>query len=782
MLEVYCEKSREITTVLKRKDGLYLLSEFGTLRLKPITDQIIRLSYTRADSFEENNEIGIREQPLYAEWNYEETERQVVLTTQKIRLNVNRNTGSIQYYDSNGILLLKEREYGSRELEMFDSCLMDEEGETQIQEVETADGRKKVIRACSMKYDRSLYRTRWYLMWEEDEMLYGLGQAQEGVLNLRGTTQYLHQANQKIAVPVLVSNKGYGILLASGSPAIFQDTCEGSYLYTEADRYMDAYFIAGDFDQVISGVRKITGRAAMLPLWTFGYIQSQERYETQEEILQIADGYRSRKIGLDGIVLDWMSWKDNLWGQKSFDEVRFPSPNKMLEQLHQNEVHFMISVWPNMDEKCENYQEFQAKGQLLPGSNVYNAFDPEARKTYWNQIEQGLPSGGIDGWWCDSSEPYTPEWNHDRKPEAFRMYEEYYEEASKHIPAWKCNTYGLAHARSIAEGMKKNGRQKRVVNLTRNTYLGGQSQGVITWSGDIAASWDTYRKQITAGLNYCVTGLPYWTVDIGAFFVKRGAQWYWNGDYEEGLDDPDYKQLYVRWFQFGTFLPMFRAHGTDVRREVWAFGEKDNPYRKALETSVGLRYQFLPYIYSCAGKVWCEDATMMRMLAFDYPFDHKACEVKDQYLFGASLMVCPIVQPMKDGEDYSVRNVYLPEGNAWYDFYTKERFEGGQEIRTKASLDVIPLYVKEGSILPFVEEAYESSAQMKEQAVTLYIYGSQAKAVIYEDQGDGYDYESGAYVRTELSYDIKDQKLTVRRLDGTYQGRDYTQCRLVTIE
>ena len=778
MLEVYCEKSRRITEVISKEDGLHLMSEFGILRLTPVDSRIIRISFNKIDDFEETNEIGIKVQKPYIDWSYEETETTILVSTGKIGAKVNRNTGSIRYMDADGKTLLAEREVESRELEEFDSCLIDEAVTAQIQEVDTADGKKKVIRDCGMKFDRKLYHTRWHLVWQEDEKLYGLGQAQEGVLNLRGTTQYLHQANQKIGIPVLMSTKGYGILLATGSPAIFQDTCEGAYLYTEADRYMDAYLIAGDFDQVIAGVRRLTGKAAMLPMWAYGYIQSQERYETQEEILQIAEEYRNRHIGLDGVVLDWLSWKGDLWGQKSFDETRFPSPEDMLKQLHEKDVHFMISVWPNMNECCDNYQEFLQKGQLLPAGNVYNAFDPKARETYWNQIQRGMPYDQIDSWWCDSSEPYTPEWNHDRKPEAFRMYEEFYEEASRHIPAWKCNTYGLAHAKTIYDGMRGTSKKKRVVNLTRNTYLGGQSLGVIAWSGDIAASWDTYRKQIAAGLNFCVTGLPYWTLDIGAFFVKKGAQWYWNGAYPDGLEDPAYKELYVRWFQFGSFLPMFRAHGTDVRREVWAFGDEKDPYRKALEAGIARRYRLLPYIYSCAGAVWHEDATIMRMLAFDYPRDDRACEVKDQYLFGKDLMVCPVVQPMEQGQNRSIRTVYLPQGNAWYEYDTKTRYEGGQEITVEVLLDQIPLFVKEGSILPVVEEDYECSARLQEKMIALYVFGKQARTIVYEDQGDGYEYETGAYARTELVYDDKKNRLTVKRMDGVYEGRDYTQCRL----
>ena len=787
MLQVIHEKERRIKEVKKKSDGLYLISDYGILRLCPIHSFTLRVSFTVQNHFEKNEGIGVVEQGICCDWSYHEDEEKIILNTEDMMVEVKRSTGSIKYYDRNGQLLLSERERESRELEEFDSYLVDSDSDLQVEEIDTPDGKKKRIKHGNLKYDRMLYRTRWYVDWQEDELLYGLGQTQEGVLNLRGTTQFLHQANMKIAIPVLLSTAGYGVLFATGSPSIFHDNEDGSYFYTEADRYMDLYIIVGEnFDRIIHGVRLMTGKATMLPLWTFGYLQSQERYENQQEILEVVKEYRRRNLGLDCIVLDWCSWKGDLWGQKTLDEGRFPEPNQLMEQLHEQNVHFMISIWPNMSEKCDNYREFRENNLLLPASNVYNAFDSKARKIYWKQLKEGLFQYGIDAFWCDSSEPFTPEWNHVMKPEASRMYVEYYEESSKHIPAWCCNSYGLVHAQGVYEGQRSETEEKRVVNLTRSTYLGGQRYGVITWSGDISASWTSYRNQIIAGLNYCVTGLPYWTIDIGGFFVKKGVQWFWNGDYNQGIEDTGYKELYVRWFQFATFLPIFRAHGTDVRRELWAFGEKHDMFYDALVESNSLRYRLLPYIYSCAGEVWYSDASMMRMLAFDFKTDRIACQIKDQYLFGKSIMVCPITEPMyydidskKISKSQYRRKVYLPKSEIWYDFWTNTPYEGGQWLEIEAPLHRIPLFIRSGSILPICNNLC-SSKELKDCELTLHIYGENATTTIYEDDKDGYGYEKGEYCITKLKWDNQ-KKLQVEVIDGRYKGRDYSTCNIIEV-
>lgn len=774
MLQAEPKKRDKIIEVNRQGDVLLIRTERGLLRLEPKRKDIIRVRYTYRKEFADGTGVGVCEDTPYGEWDYftENTKNGLVnvrLVTEFLELRISGSDAAIRYYNRNGKLLLAERAKDPRELEEFDSWRIMDDGEAIVEEVKTADGVKKVVRDAQKEFDKKLYHTRLHLTFQEKECLYGLGQAEEGVLNLRGTTQYLHQANLKIAVPFFLSTEGYGILWATGSPAVFRDNQYGSYFYTEADPEMDYYFIVGQkFDQVISGYRYLTGKAAMLPRWAFGYVQSQERYETQEEILRIAEQYRRKGIGLDCLVLDWMSWDDGMWGQKTFDLSRFPDAKAMTDALHQNGVAFMISVWPNMCSDCDNYKEFAEKQMLLPACDIYDAFRQDAREVYWKQLEEGLFRYGVDAWWCDSSEPFTPEWSRMVKPEPGNMYEEFVKDASLHLPAEACNAYGLVHAQGMYEGQRNSGSQKRVANLTRNGYTGQQRYGTILWSGDTYASWDTYRKQIAAGLNFCASGLPYWTLDIGAFFVKRGTPWYWTGEYDLGMDDLGYQELYTRWFQFGAFLPVFRAHGTDVRREMWNLNGPDNLFYKALVSANRLRYQLMPYIYSLAGSVWKEDATMLRMLAFDYASDEKACLVKDQFLFGKSLMICPVTEPMYyDAESEpltdvpKIREVYLPEGNDWFDFYTEERYTGGQTITAEAPIDRIPVYVKAGSIIPVAwdekkqpeHKCPDNAAEAVSGEVTLLIYpGTDAEYDYYEDAGDGYGYENGEYAVIQIRW------------------------------
>lgn len=748
-------------------DGFYLYSEAQTLRLQPISDTIIRISATTRDAFTDTYGIGILPQTPYTEWKFHETEAAWILTTAVLNVYIHKRTASISYRTSDNTVICAEAFEMSRVLESFDSYKTLIDPHATIRQVQTADGLKNIIDNATQVFDKVLYHTTLNLRFQEDEVLYGLGQHEEGLINYRGTTQYLHQANMKIAIPMLVSSKGYGLLVPTGSPAIFNDTACGSYFYTEADPEMNYYFMYGpSMDSVIQGYRRLSGRAGLLPRWAFGYVQSQERYETQEEILRVASEFRKRDFGLDLIVLDWLSWEDGLWGQKSFDFTRFPDPSAMTSALHDMDVHFMISIWPTMAKGGANEAEMSAHGYLYPGTDIYDALNPDARRLYWKQTNEGLFRYGIDAWWCDSNEPFTPEWAHMIKPIPPVMYQEYLTESRKSMPAEYSNAYGIYHAQCLYEGQRGTGSEKRVVNLTRNGYVGSQRYNTILWSGDTYASWDTLRRQITSGLQFCISGLPFWTLDIGSFFVKNGMNWYWSGHYDEGAEDYGYRELYTRWFQYGAFLPIFRSHGTDVRREPWTFGEEGSMFYDALLKANHLRYQLLPYIYSCAGHVWKDDSTMMRMLAFDYPEDPKALLVNDQFMLGPSLMICPVTEPMYYGV-HSVpitdvprcRTVYLPKGSDWYDYYTDTLYHGGQTITIDAPIDHIPLFVKSGSILPMAD-GLRHAAMLPQSGITLHVYpGDNAVLDLYEDGGDGYDYENGEYSIRHFEWNEQKQLL-----------------------
>lgn len=775
MLEAALRKKRNIIQVSRQGNGLYLTAEAGIIRILPQTELIIRVSYTENGRFDSEQGQDLLDFSDSCRWDWQEDGRQISVMTQYLRVSVDRLSGSVRFEKRGGTLLMSERDRESKTVEAFDTYHMVVNENTKVEEIKTPDGVKRRVTEADRVFDRKMYHTRLYLEFDRDEILYGLGQAEEGVWNLRHTTQYLHQANLKIAVPFLVSGKGYGILLSTQGPAVFSDTQYGSYLYTEADEYLDYYFCAGDcLDEVVGGFRRLSGKAAMLPEWAFGYIQSQERYEDARELLDTAARFREEGIALDGLVLDWMSWENNMWGQKTFDRERFPDPEGMIRALHDLDVHFMISVWPNMTCSCSNYKEFFDKGLLLPATEIYDAFSKEGRSMYWKQAQKGLFCYGVDAWWCDSSEPVTPEWNRVCKPEPGDMYREFTEAAGNCMEIGKANVYGLYHARAVYEGQRSYENTKRVMNLTRSGYAGSQRYGTVLWSGDISASWETLKKQIAAGLHFCASGLPYWTLDIGAFFVKKGESWFWNGEYDDGTQDYGYRELYVRWFQFGAFLPIFRSHGTDCRREPWNFGRPGEMFYDALISAIRLRYSLLPYIYSLAAQIWREDGTMMRLLAFDFPKDRKAAGRMDQYMFGPSLMVCPVTEPMYYCKGsvpvqggHRDKTVYLPAGTDWYDFHTGKKYTGGQEVTVSAGIESIPVFVKAGAVIPFMEPG-DSTAQMRGKDILIRAYaGADGKFCLYEDAGDGYGYENGEYCLTYFEYCDRERKVTWRTEGNT---------------
>lgn len=772
MLFVMKGKSGKITRVERKEGALYLYSELATHRILPYGENCVRLTYTYEEGVSKEEKPGVIAKPNVA-WEYQETEAEVVVKTSALTVRVCKETACYEYFDAEGTLLLREAELESRELEKFTTTILAAE-EQAVEKIKTADGEKSVVKEAKLTENGYAYHTKLRLLFDEKEALFGLGQHEEGYGSLRGQTVYCHQANRKVALPLLVSTKGYGILTDTYSPYIFNDAGMETYIYTEADKEMDFYFLAGGMKQVIKEYRKLTGKATMLPKWAFGYLQSKERFETQEEIESVAREYRERGVGIDGIILDWFSWEDGKWGQKTFDRSRFPDPTAMITALHEQDYHFMISIWPSMDESCDNYQEHADKGYILPATNIYNAFCNEARKLYWKQVREGLFSHGTDAWWCDNCEPFTPEWNSIRRPEPAESYRRYQEESAQRFEAVKTNAFGFVHAQGIYEGQRRDCEDKRVTILTRSGYIGSQRHGTILWSGDIAATWDTLRRQIAAGLGFCASGHPYWTVDIGAFFVKRGEIWYWKGDYDKTTEDMGYRELFVRWHQWGGFLPVFRGHGTDCNREFWHFGKEGEPFYDALVQANRLRYELMPYIYSLAGRCWLSDESMMRFLAFDYPEDEVACSITEQYMFGDSIMVCPVTKPMYyrvNSEEIekpdTTMQVYLPAGK-WYDYYTEECFEGGKYITVDAPLEKIPLFVKAGGIIPKTEFVSATARLKKELEICVYT-GADGKFAYYNDAGDGYAYEQGEYELYELAYCEKEKKLDCGALEKTYK-------------
>jgi alpha-D-xyloside xylohydrolase len=770
----------EITTFRQEADALYLNTTNGMIKLEIWNDRVIRVVYTQREQFRAKPSLMILptgKRPTH--WMVTEHATTLTLQTTQIHLSISKATGAFTWQDAAGNLLVREPAHGGKSLNEVPVEVAAFDADTSVKTRQTADGLRTETQILRTVVDRMAYATKLALEFSPGEAIYGLGQHEEGILNYRGHHQYLYQQNMKVVAPMIVSTRGYALLWDSYAFAAFHDDVYGSYFWTEVAAEMDFYFLYGpEFDQIISEYRTLTGQAPLFPKWAYGYVQSKERYTCQTELLDIAKAYRAKEIPLDCIVLDWQSWPEGLWGQKSFDPSRFPNPSQMTADLHKLHVRLMLSIWPNMAQGGANHQEMQINGYLLGNHSTYNAFLPAARALYWQQAYQGLFQHGLDAWWCDCSEPFEADWRGAFKPEPCQRALINTAEAKKYLDPEYLNAYSLLHSQGLYEGQRSVTREKRVVNLTRSHFAGQQRYGTIVWSGDLCATWEAFRKQIAAGLNLCVTGNPKWTFDIGAFFVKKRENlWFWAGDYPAGCQDDGYRELYVRWFQMGAFLPMFRAHGTDTPREIWQFGQPGDVTYDTLVRFDFLRYRLLPYIYSLAGWETHKAYTSMRMLAFDFRHDPNVYDVTEQYLFGPALMVCPVTEPMYYAPNPTplkdvpkTRPVYLPAGSDWYNFWTGQRYPGGQTIETAAPLDIMPLFVRAGSILPLGPKGQHVNDQT-DAPLELRIYpGADGRFDLYEDEGDSYRYEQGAFAWTAITWDDQHSCLTLADRAGSFAG------------
>ncbi|WP_339224171.1 TIM-barrel domain-containing protein [Paenibacillus sp. FSL H8-0332] len=771
----------KLITVQSGEAGVRLETSEGMMHIGWCTPGIARIRYTLNAELSGKESLMVVSRPAAenVEYNVTELPGHLEISTGQLTIEVDKETCAFSYRAADGTLLTREPARGGKTLERTEvyHTVFDASSDT-VETGQGADGLRARAEGVNRRLDREAFHTKLEFEWQEGEALYGLGSHEEGMMNLRGRQQYLYQQNMKAVVPVLVSTRGYGILVDSGSYMTFHDDDFGSYLWSDADEEMDYYFIYGpEFDQITAGIRYLTGEAPMLPKWSFGYVQSKERYVSQAELLAIVQEYRERSLPLDCIVLDWQSWTGNLWGQKTFDPERFPDPSQMMDSLHAMNAKLMVSIWPIMGAGGENHEEMKARGFLLSNQATYDAFSEEARALYWKQANEGLFAHGIDAWWCDCTEPFEADWKGAVKPEPEQRLLINTAESKRYLDPGLINAYSMQHSKGIYEGQRAATSEKRVINLTRSAFAGQHRYGTITWSGDIAANWETLRKQIADGLNFCVTGSPYWTLDIGAFFVKNHKeQWFCCGDYDEGVADLGYRELYVRWFQLGAFLPMFRSHGTDTPREIWQFGQEGELMYDTLVNYLKLRYRLMPYIYSLAGAVAHRSYTMFRALAFDYREDVRVHSISDQFMFGPAFMVAPVTEAMYYGPGsrelegvLKQRSVYLPEGE-WYDYWSDERLEGGVTIVAKADLETLPLYVRAGSVVPLGPDVQYTDEQ-PEAVTRLKVYGGKDAAfTLYEDEGDNYNYETGSYAMIELSWCEADRSLTIGKRAGDYAG------------
>jgi len=547
-------------------------------------------------------------------------------------------------------------------------------------------------------------------------------------------------------------------------------------LSSEVANALDYYVVAADnIDGVIAGYRQLTGKSTILPRWAYGFWQSRERYKTQDEVVGTVKEYRKRGIPLDNIVLDWNYWPDDAWGSHDFDKKRFPDPKGMVEQIHKLNARFMISVWPKFYPTTENYKELDAKGYIYRrnvekgekdwiGDGYLNAhYDPyaqEARDIYWRQVRDKLNVLGTDAWWLDNTEPDV----HSNLP---------IEEVKLRIGptamgpgAAFFNSYPLMQTKAVYEGERRDDPDKRVFILTRSGFAGQQRHGMAVWSGDVVSRFVDLEHQIAAGVNTALSGIPNWTTDIGGFAVEKRFE----AQPMAAADQVEWRELNLRWFQFGAFSPLFRSHGQLPYREIWNIAPEGSDTYKAMVWYTKLRYRLLPYIYTLAGDTWHKDGTIMRALVQDFPNDPKVRDLGTQYLFGPSLLVAPVYQ-----QGATSRTVYLPAGANWVDFYSGARLSGGQEVQADAPVTRIPLFVREGSILPTGPEI-QSTADKQDGSLLLTIYaGADGSFDLYEDEGTSYGYEKGEFSRIKLNWNQASGTLSIGDRQGSYPGMPTTR-------
>ena len=677
----------------------------------------------------------------------------------------------------------------------------------------TALLREKSASMSIRKGDADAGRLRISQTWtlEGAEAIYGLGQLRDTAMTWRGRDMELWNHNTYIAIPYITSEKGYGLYWDNAGRSRFTDNHDGMTFTSEVAEAIDYYFMYdnGTQDGVIAAIRNLSGQATMFPLWTMGHWQCRERYKTSDELAAVLDKYRELQIPLDGIVQDWQYWGcDSNWNAMRFEnpyyinkvsdpawakylpndlrqlaseytasgrEPRLKSPQEMVDYVHGNNAHLMISIWASFGPWTEPYRKLKEIGALLPfdtwprnkGVLPYDPFNPKARDIYWQYLSN-LYQMGFDAWWTDSTEP-----DHFEESPATDDYKTY-------AGTWRSvkNAFPLMTNRGIYEHQRATkGNMKRSVQMTRSGTFGIQHYGTFSWSGDISASWDEMKRQIPSGLNFTLCGIPFWNTDIGGFF-------YW--DYVQSPKNPAIQELQTRWMQWGTFMPLMRNHcSSPMVSELYEFGSPGDWAYDAMVDAVKLRYRLLPYIYSTAGDVVQHSGSMMRPLVMDFTNDRRAILLNDEYMFGRSILVKPVTDPLYTWKDASRQghqiypdlkkaaapvSVYLPKGTDWYDFWTGERLKGGQTVLRPCPITEIPVYVRAGSIVPFGPFVQYSSEKSWDNLEIRIYPGADGSFTLYEDEGDNYNYERGQFSEITFTWDDARRTLTIGPRSGQFKG------------
>lgn len=700
----------------------------------------------------------------------------IVMKSPVLTVTLNTENGIITYAKTDGTVLLKENENSKPFTPMKDA-------------------------------DRDTYTVYQGFITDKEEGLYGLGQLQNGQMMQRNMSKVLIQGNVEDVSPIFQSTKGYGVFWDNYSATTYTDNENETSFSSEVGDCIDYYFMyGGSADGVIAQVRALTGEVPMMPLWSYGFMQSKERYKSQEETVGVVKKYRELGIPLDCIIQDWQYWGHNyLWNAMDFRNPSFDNPKAMIDSIHGMNARMMISIWSSFGPATKPYRTLDKEGLLFnietwpqsgvegwppnmeypSGVRVYDCYNPKARDIYWDYLNKGIFQLGMDGWWMDSTEPDHFNW----KDSDF--------DRQTYLGSYRSvrNAYPLMTVGGVYDHQRAETSDKRVIILTRSGFLGQQRYASNVWSGDVQSSWDMFRKQITAGLNFSLTGMPHWNSDLGGFFA---GSYNTNGN-ASATRNPMYQELYVRWLQFGVFCPMMRSHGADTPREFFWYGKAGEPVYDALVDAVKLRYSLLPYIYSTAWEVSHRQSTFMRALYMDFLNDKNTWKIGNEYMFGKAFLVAPVLHAqytpeqkqniLKENEGWNKTTnnqvnlslnvdftqskemeVYLPSGNKWYNYWTNEDFDGGQKLKIKTSLDRIPLFVRAGSIIPIGPDVQYTNEKKWDNLIINVYPGAEGTFTLYEDEGDNYNYESGAYTEIQMKWNDTKRILTIDARKGEYNG------------
>jgi len=712
----------------KDANGLLFTLDKGMLKVTICRDDIIEVKYTIFNDFASKPSLIVNVKWSFPSFKVSEDKNQVIITTTKLKVITNKLTNNVTYQDL----------YGK----------------------EIASEDNKSITPATIA-GISTYNISTQFNSPTDEALFGLGchPVDSGSINYKGRNQDLAIKYLTGAMPVLLSTKGYGLMWDNYSASNFYgaeaDNTKFKYV-SESCRQVDYYFFYGPgFDQIINLYRTATGKAPMFAKWAFGLFQSQDRYMSQEEVLSVKDNYRNNHIPVDVIVQDWYYWDPFPIGSHVMNPARYPDPKKMVDELHKSNVHGMISIWPLFGKGTRDFDTMQKAGGLTSITwdnivthtfdNYYDAHNPKARELYWDMARDSLIKRyGWDAWWVDQCEPDNGTLLDERRKSDFSL--------GKGIDYF--NTYSLVHSTGIYQGWRRDIPKKRAFFLLRQFFAGTQRNASALWSSDISCTFKSFKSQVPQGINACASGIPYWTSDIGGYHYNWTAP-----DWSK----PEFRELFTRWFQFGTFCPIMRIHGKGERALFSKNWDEDT--RTTLLKFDKLRYRLLPYIYSLAAKTTLQNYTMMRSLTFDFRNDKNVYQIPDQYMFGPAFLVNPVT-----GKGETTRKVYLPGADLWYDFWTGEKLPGGKTIDAASPINLMPLYVRAGSIVPMGPEV-EYATQKTNKVIELRIYpGADGKFTIYEDENDNYNYEKGQYSTFTLTWKDKQKELSISNTKGNFPG------------